>query len=192
MTLFKDTHCPLTYVLSESCFISVPPDIRSDAARENQIQGKSRRNGGRKQSPHRDAPHPTPCRRDRPGWAPPQERLADQQPGLWDAVTNTRAPLDPTTSRPGVHPPVRPGHPLCARLSCVGDGGGPELQAGQRGTFTDPPFKASLLVSLKSPFSPNHRVDVKPGYGGSVPAPGAPYPPVSVQECDWQRGPGGI
>ena len=68
----------------------------------------------------------------------------------------------------------------------------PELQAGQRGTFTDPPFKASLLVSLKSPFSPNHRVHVKPGYGGSVPAPGAPYPPVSVQECDWQRGPGGI
>ena len=82
MTLFKNTHCPLTYVLSESCFISVTPDTGSDAARENQIQGKSRRNGGRKRSPHRDAPHPTPCHRDRPGWALQQERLADLQPGI--------------------------------------------------------------------------------------------------------------
>lgn len=188
MTLFKDRHCPLTCVLTESCFISVP--LTSEATLPRRTESRGNPGEMEEESGHLTEMPPTSPRATGIGQAGLPHRRGSPTSSQ---DSGTRRPtLDPATSRPGVHPPVRPGHPLCARLSCVGDGGGPELQAGQRGTFTDPPFNASLLVSLKSPFSPNHRVDVKPGCGGSMPAPGAPYPPVSVQECDWQRGPGGI
>lgn len=69
MNFFKNEL--LVYILNESCFASVPPDVREDATRENQswgaIQEKRERKVGEKSldpwalaslSPHRDSPHP--------------------------------------------------------------------------------------------------------------------------------------
>lgn len=83
MTLFKDRHCPTMCVLTESCFISVPLTSRRTLPRRTKSRETQEKWRKKVVTSQRCPTSPRAIGIGQAGL--PHRRLADQQPGLWDA-----------------------------------------------------------------------------------------------------------